>query len=201
MARTTDERPGRTIRSVQIAFNIIDVLQEKGGAGVTELADELGHSKSTIHSHLRTLEERNILVREGDGYRLSLRILDMATHVREQVGNYDVIRDEVDELASKFSGAQLIERATRLNMGREFQRILGWCKGEPEALLGHYLERYTIYNLKALLRGAQAGAGREETESALIPAGVTPMATWSSALSASTLTECIEALPSMAPMI
>ncbi|MFC7141876.1 IclR family transcriptional regulator [Halosimplex aquaticum] len=92
---------GRTIRSVEIAFNIIDVLQEKGGAGVTELADELDHSKSTIHSHLRTLEDREILVREGDGYRLSLRILDMATHVRDQVGNYDVIRSEVDTLAEE----------------------------------------------------------------------------------------------------
>ena len=101
MANAETGEQGRTIRSVEIAFNIIDVLQEKGGAGVTELADELGHSKSTIHSHLRTLEDREILVREGDGYRLSLRILDMATHVRDQVGNYDVIRSEVDTLAEE----------------------------------------------------------------------------------------------------
>lgn len=101
MTGTTDEHPGRTIRSVEISFNIIDVLQEKGAVGVTELADELGNSKSTIHSHLRTLEERSILVRDDDGYRLSLRILDMATHVREQVVNYDVIRDEVETLAEE----------------------------------------------------------------------------------------------------
>ena len=101
MANATNGDQGRTIRSVEIAFNIIDVLQEKGGAGVTGLADELGHSKSTIHSHLRTLEDREILVREGDGYRLSLRILDMATHVRDQVGNYDVIQSEVDTLAEE----------------------------------------------------------------------------------------------------
>lgn len=101
MPNTADERPGRTIRSVKIAFNIIDLLQTRDHIGVTELANELGHSKSTIHSHLRTLEERKILVREGDGYRLSLRFLDMATHVREQVGNYDVIKDEVDSLAEE----------------------------------------------------------------------------------------------------
>ncbi|WP_436924223.1 IclR family transcriptional regulator [Halosimplex amylolyticum] len=101
MANAARGDRGRTIRSVEIAFNIIDVLQEKGGAGVTELAEELDHSKSTIHSHLRTLEDREILVREGDGYRLSLRILDMATHVRDQVGNYDVIRSEVDTLAEE----------------------------------------------------------------------------------------------------
>jgi len=101
MANAAEDAPRRTIRSVEIAFNIVDVLQEKGGAGVTELAEELDHSKSTIHSHLQTLEERKILVREGDGYRLSLRILDMANHVRDQVGNYEVIRNEVDTLADE----------------------------------------------------------------------------------------------------
>ncbi|MFC6863990.1 IclR family transcriptional regulator [Halomicroarcula sp. GCM10025817] len=104
MSRTTgggDERTGRTIRSVEIALNIIELLQERGRIGVTEIANDLGHSKSTVHSHLRTLEKRRVLVREGDGYRLSLRIIDMATRVREQVGNYDVIEREVDKLATE----------------------------------------------------------------------------------------------------
>lgn len=96
-----NNHPGRTIRSVTIAFNIIEVLQERDHVGVTELADELGHSKSTIYSHLQTLSERNILVQEPEGYRLSLRILDMANSVREQVGNYDVISSEVDTLAAE----------------------------------------------------------------------------------------------------
>ena len=101
MTDATDDRSERTIRSVKIAFNVIDLLQERGRIGVTEISNELGHSKSTVHSHLRTLENRQILVRERDGYRLSLRFLDMATHVREQIGNYDVIRDEVNTLASE----------------------------------------------------------------------------------------------------
>lgn len=101
MEKNKVERSGRTIQSVGIAFNIIDTLQQKGAAGVTELADELDHSKSTVHSHLYTLEDRQIVVREDDGYRLSLKILEMASSVREQVGNYDVIRDEVDTLAEE----------------------------------------------------------------------------------------------------
>lgn len=104
-------------------------------------------------------------------------------------------KQEIDELASKFSGAELIERATRLNMGREFQRILDWCKGEPEVLIGHYLQRYTIYNMKTLLRGAQAGASAEETETALIPAGVVSMNAWAPALGVTSVAECLDALP------
>ncbi|GAB3673085.1 IclR family transcriptional regulator [Halopiger thermotolerans] len=90
---------GRTIRSVEISFKIIESLKRKGGAGVTELATELEHSKSTIHSHLGTLEDLEIAVKEDDQYRLSLRILNIAQHVREQIGNYDVIRKEVKTLA------------------------------------------------------------------------------------------------------
>lgn len=87
MVNPEQDRPARRIRSVEIALNVIDVIQEEGRVGVTELADELGHSKSTIHSHLRTLEEKEFLVREDDRYRMSLQILNMANHVREQVGN------------------------------------------------------------------------------------------------------------------
>lgn len=98
---TNRDHSKRTIRSVEIAFSIIDVLQERNGIGVTEIADELGHSKSTVHDHLRTLEQQRIIVREERGYRLSLRFLDMAKHIRDQVGNYDVIRDEIDMLAEE----------------------------------------------------------------------------------------------------
>lgn len=100
MATPPDEA-GRRIRGVQIAFSIIDLLQTEDKQTLTEIADELGHSKSTVHSHLKTLVDQEILVPEEDGYRLSLRILDMAKHVRDQVGNYDVIEKEVDELASE----------------------------------------------------------------------------------------------------
>jgi len=91
----------RTIRSVEITLDIVEALQEHDGAGVTTLAEELGHSKSTIHSHLRTLTDRELLVRDGDSYRLSLRVLDMATHVREQIGDGDVIREEARSLAEQ----------------------------------------------------------------------------------------------------
>lgn len=92
---------GRRIRAVRIAFAIIDLLQSHDRMGVTEIATELGHSKSTVHSHLKTLEDLEILVQTDDGYRLSLRILDMAKHVRGQIGNYEVIKTEVETLAEE----------------------------------------------------------------------------------------------------
>ncbi|WP_226482817.1 IclR family transcriptional regulator [Natrinema amylolyticum] len=101
MANTPDERTGRRIQSVEIAFTVLDAVRKNDRPSVTELADELGHSKSTIHSHLQTLESEEIIVREDNGYRLSLQVLDMANDVRNQVANYDVIVDAVDELADE----------------------------------------------------------------------------------------------------
>ncbi|MDS0300616.1 IclR family transcriptional regulator [Halogeometricum sp. S1BR25-6] len=98
---TPAEETGRRIRGVKIAFSIVDLLQDENKRTLTDISEELGHSKSTVHSHLKTLVDEEILVSEEDGYRLSLRILDMAKHVRDQVGNYDVIEKEVDELAAE----------------------------------------------------------------------------------------------------
>ncbi|XVH33194.1 IclR family transcriptional regulator (plasmid) [Haloferacaceae archaeon DSL9] len=101
MVENAEKQSGRRIRSVQIAISIIEYLQFNGRVGVTKLATELGHSKSTIHSHLQTLEEERYVVHEYDRYRLSLKFLDMARYVRNEVGNYDVIKDEVDSLAEE----------------------------------------------------------------------------------------------------
>lgn len=101
MANTPTGHTGRRIQSVEIAFNVLEAVRRNDRISVTELADELDHSKSTIHSHLQTLESQEIIVRHGDGYRLSLQVLDMANDVRDQVGNYEVIVDEVDELATE----------------------------------------------------------------------------------------------------
>jgi DNA-binding IclR family transcriptional regulator len=86
---------------VEIAFSIIETLQEQNEMGITQLSEEPDYAKSTVHSHLRTLEEQEMIVRGKDGYRLSIRILDMATHVRKQIGNYEMIRDEVEKLAEE----------------------------------------------------------------------------------------------------
>ncbi|UHQ98480.1 IclR family transcriptional regulator (plasmid) [Natrinema zhouii] len=101
MVNTPHKRTGRRIQSVEISFTVLDAVRKNDRPSVTELANELGHSKSTIHSHLQTLESEEIIVREDDGYRLSLQVLDMGNDVRDQVANYDVIVDAVDELAEQ----------------------------------------------------------------------------------------------------
>lgn len=91
----------RTIDAVRTACGLLDALQEHGPAGVTRLAEELDLSKSVVHSHLATLTECEYVVKEGTQYRLSFRYLDLARHVRDQFGVYDVITGELDSLAEE----------------------------------------------------------------------------------------------------
>lgn len=96
-------RPGkrRTVQAVETSLEIIEHLRERHGARVTELADELGRSKGTVHSHLTTLLEHEYLVKENGVYRLSLRYIDLGEFVKERLGIYDVVVDELEDLASE----------------------------------------------------------------------------------------------------
>lgn len=89
------------VKATQTALNIVDILQERDSLGVTALADELGISKGAAHCHLSTLREYGYVVKDGDKYRLGLRFIDVAHHVRNKFSIYDLVSDETDKLAEK----------------------------------------------------------------------------------------------------
>jgi DNA-binding IclR family transcriptional regulator len=80
---------------------IVELLQERNGMGVTELASELDLSKATIHHHLTTLLEHELVVKDDTQYRLSLRHLDFGETVKSRLGYYDVVRQELDDIAEE----------------------------------------------------------------------------------------------------
>ncbi|RLM90011.1 IclR family transcriptional regulator [Haloarcula sp. Atlit-7R] len=95
---TTSE--SRTVDAVQISLDIIEFLQDRDGAGITEIATTLDHSKGTIHSHMATLAENEYVVKQDGVYRLSLRYLELAETVKDRLQIYDVVREELDDLAA-----------------------------------------------------------------------------------------------------
>lgn len=91
----------RTVQAVQTALDIIEYLQEVESAGVTELANEVERSKGTVHSHLTTLVQNHYLTKKDDKYQLSLRYLDLGETVKGRLGFYEVITNELDDLAAE----------------------------------------------------------------------------------------------------
>ncbi|WP_266082966.1 IclR family transcriptional regulator [Haladaptatus caseinilyticus] len=97
------------IKSIDTSFDIIEYLMEEDGAGVTELADNLGRSKSTIHCHLNTLEQRRYVTQVDDVYRVGLRFLNLGGYAAQSNEIYRLTRSEVDELAAETGlAAQLV---------------------------------------------------------------------------------------------
>ncbi len=95
------EGEARTVNSVATACNILDELQARNGAGVTEIANELGVSKSAVHAHLSTLRDREFVVKDGEEYRLSLKFLDVGRHVKQRLNVYEVAVEETKRLAEE----------------------------------------------------------------------------------------------------
>ncbi|MCT9098056.1 IclR family transcriptional regulator [Haloarchaeobius sp. HME9146] len=94
----TDPMPG-SIRSDETLLSIVEAVEALGEAGVTEIADQVDVSKSTVHGHLTTLKQQGYVVAEEGRYRLSLRFLQLGEHTRTQTGIYNLARPHVDELA------------------------------------------------------------------------------------------------------
>lgn len=105
----------QTIKAVDNAFTVAQALKELDGAGVSELARHIDASKSTVHSHLKTLEKLQFVVKRGDTYYLGTRWLDMGGYVRKQQRLYWTAKTEADELAA--STGELVA-ITTLEYGR-----------------------------------------------------------------------------------
>lgn len=71
------ERDSRTLKTTETSTEILELLGELNGAGVTTLANELGMPLSTVHGHLATLHEQEFIIKEGDEYRLGLKFIEL----------------------------------------------------------------------------------------------------------------------------
>jgi len=78
---------------------------------------------------------------------------------------------EVLALAPRFSGVDLVELATSRNMAAIFTQILVFSEGELRSMIGWYLDRFDVQNIKTIVRGKLFGASAAEIQDDLVPAG------------------------------
>lgn len=91
----------RTIESVRNTCRIIEVLRVQGGAGITEISEELDFAKSAVHGHLATLQDEGLVVKNDHTYSLSLKFIDIAEHVKKNVADHEIVKDVVTNLAEE----------------------------------------------------------------------------------------------------
>jgi DNA-binding IclR family transcriptional regulator len=87
------------VQSSEKLFRILERLVESGGHGVTALAEATGLPKSTVHLHLQSLREAGYVIKAGETYRPSFRLLELGDQTRQNHDVYRAGREEVDTLA------------------------------------------------------------------------------------------------------
>lgn len=90
------------VKSDDLLLDVIESLKENESVGVTELAEDLGVAKSTVHAHLTTLRQRGFAVRcDGGSYRISLQFLELGTIARNTQPVYHAAAEKVRSLADE----------------------------------------------------------------------------------------------------
>ncbi|WP_416841303.1 IclR family transcriptional regulator [Haloferax sp. DFSO52] len=87
------------VQSARTLFDVLECVKKGRGLTVSEVSAELEYARSTVHRHLRTLEDLGYLVHRDDGYHLGLRFLDLGMNARDTYAGYDLIRQKVAEIA------------------------------------------------------------------------------------------------------
>jgi DNA-binding IclR family transcriptional regulator len=89
----------KTVGTIETALRILQALERNNGMGVTELATTLDLPKSTVHSHLNTLQTEEYVVKDGREYALGLKFLKLGVQSRNRLAVYEHVYPEVDALA------------------------------------------------------------------------------------------------------
>lgn len=95
------DKNSRTVNSDEKLFNIIEYMQRNPEVGVTEIATKLEMAKSTVHTHLTTLEQRGYIVNEDGQYRIGFQFLDHGKHAQNNHPLYPIVREKVTQLAQE----------------------------------------------------------------------------------------------------
>lgn len=129
MASTNRDRSPRRVQSVDTALQIVELLEARDGAGVTEIANGLGLAKGTVHTQLSTLREHGFVAKSGDDYQLGLRFLELGENAKDRLSIPDVAKTELDKLAEE------TDTRTQLIVEENGMAIVVYLSRGPNAIL------------------------------------------------------------------
>ncbi|MFC6906604.1 IclR family transcriptional regulator [Halalkalicoccus tibetensis] len=162
--------PKHPVRTVDRAFEIIEIVQELDGAGVSEVSERVDIGKSAVHNHLNTLVNKEYLSKKGDEYQIGLSFLGLGAYARNRTGIYNAARHEVDNLADETG-----ELANLLIEQNGTGIYLYQSKGENAVELDTYEGKRVRLHCTGLGKAILAFRPREEVEEILDTHGMPGM--------------------------
>lgn len=98
MSQSTDQN---LLKSVNKAFQIVELLYEEDGLILSDVASTLNMAKSSSHRYLKTLEHNGYAVEENGVYYPGLNFLTVGWFVRHRKEAYKLARPKVEQLAEQ----------------------------------------------------------------------------------------------------
>lgn len=89
------------VKAVETTFCILETIREEENLRLTEISNETGLAKSTVHRYLKTLDSNGYLVRRGDEYEISHRFFRFVNSLRTSKPRYDPIKEKVRHAANE----------------------------------------------------------------------------------------------------
>ena len=115
----------------------------------------------------RVRARKKFLIKSDEYTRLmSMDLASVARYIGESQYKF-----EIEKLSASYSGTELIEMATYLNLASTYEQVMRFCKGEARDVLERYLSEIDLKNLKTIIRGKFHGASDVEIKRDLIPGG------------------------------
>ncbi|MEA5389238.1 helix-turn-helix domain-containing protein [Haloarculaceae archaeon H-GB2-1] len=90
----------RPVQTTATSLGVLEAIKELDGAGVGALKDETGLARSTLHNHLQTLLNTGYVIKEGNQYQVSMKLLNLGEYARHRKPEFDLARRTVRELAN-----------------------------------------------------------------------------------------------------
>jgi DNA-binding IclR family transcriptional regulator len=98
MAQETPETG--PIKSLDTAMTILEQLRAADGCKMSMIAKELGVSTSTAHRYLKTLEQKEYVIKDGAEYKIGLRFMQYGLQAKHRYQGVEMIQQKVEELAT-----------------------------------------------------------------------------------------------------
>ncbi|MFB6220910.1 MAG: IclR family transcriptional regulator [Halolamina sp.] len=90
-----------TLTTTERSLEVAELAREREGVTLGDVQDALGMAKSTAYKHLRTLERRGYLTKEGSQYHVGLRFLNLGEYALSWKDGYRLAGNAVDALADR----------------------------------------------------------------------------------------------------
>lgn len=87
-------------KTTATSLRVVDAVDELDGARLTEIAEEVGLSTSTVYTHLKTLTDHGYVTKMDDRYELGLKLFHLGEEARRRDGRYELARESALELAN-----------------------------------------------------------------------------------------------------